>query len=378
MILLHAAPIVWSDIGGLGTSIPALVAAQNRQVDVDAALAITSRRPGQSPAVSFPLFGGKIEIDRNHRLNLPAPFDRPDLVVFHSTYLATQARLAARLHAVAIPYLICPRGGMTRFAQRFRWWKKRAANLLFFNRMVRRAAAIHCLTRGEAEASDRWPRPRFIVGNGVSIPPSNALATPGKKRGRRFLFIGRLHIEYKGLDMLIDACHAAALPLRRAGAVVAIYGPDCNGSTQKLASQIARLGIDDIVTLHGPVLGDEKAALLRDADVFLHPSRSEGHPMAVLEALAHGLPCLITPVTNMADEVVAANAGWSVTPTPNAIAVGLRQIAAVAPDTLQVCGTAARRMAVARYNWDEIAACSIAAYREYATANHTARRATAV
>ena len=44
--------------------------------------------------------------------------------------------------------------------------------------------------------------------------------------------------------------------------------------------------------------------------------------MAVLEALAMGVPCLVTPGTNMADEIAAAEAGWAVEPTAAGIAAG--------------------------------------------------------
>ena len=41
-------------------------------------------------------------------------------------------------------------------------------------------------------------------------------------------------------------------------------------------------------------------------DLFIHTFRFEGHPIAVLEALSYGIPCLLTPGTNMAGEVEAA------------------------------------------------------------------------
>jgi glycosyltransferase involved in cell wall biosynthesis len=124
--------------------------------------------------------------------------------------------------------------------------------------------------------------------------------------------------------------------------------------------------LDGLVKLSGPVVGDAKAALLRRADVFLHPSRSEGHPMAVLEALAYGVPCLVTPVTNMAEEVAAAGAGWKMEPSPQGIAAGIRKAVTDGIDALQAAGEKARRLAVENYGWDKIAARSVEAYRKYA------------
>ena len=366
MNVLHLGPVNWHDIGGLHVSIPALVAAQNRIDGVNAALAITVPGAGQAPDVDFNVFDQRIAVDDQGRLNLPAPFDRPDMAVFHSTYIPLHAAIAAKLRRAAIPYIICPRGGMTRWAHRFRWFKKRVADLLFFKRMVAGAAAVNCLTEGEAEASRGWRRPMFIAGNGTTLPPAIHLASPGTTAGRRLLFIGRLHIQYKGLDMLLAACSLVREALRETETTIELHGPDCDGSTRILRRQITALQLDELVTLHGPALGEVKASLLAASDVFLHPSRSEGHPMAVLEALGHGLPCLLTPVTNVADEVADAGAGWRVEPTPEGIATGLQQVLSVEDDALRQAGVAARRLAAENYCWDKTAARCVEAYRRCA------------
>ncbi|MBN2477082.1 MAG: glycosyltransferase [Pirellulales bacterium] len=366
MIVLHVAPIRWQEIGGLAVSIPALVAAQNSIDGVHAALAISTVDAGEPPEAGLPTFHGKIRLGRGGRLSLPDPFDRPDVVVFHSTYIPEHARLAARLRKAGIPYIICPRGGMTHYAQAYRSWKKKLANLFFFDRMVSRAAAVHYLSQGEAEVSRGWNRPKFVVGNGASIPPPAELATPGQSGQLRLVFIGRLHVQYKGLDMLLEACHDVRPELQRARALVELYGPDWRGSARLLAERITGLHLEDLVRLHGPVVDRVKASVLHHADVFLHPSRSEGHPMAVLEALAYGVPCLLTPVTNMAEEVAAAGAGWSVEPSPNGIADGLRQVLAAGRLPLQQAGAFARRLAAERYGWETVAAQSLQAYRRWA------------
>ena len=366
MILLHAAPIRWGSIGGLHVSIPALVAAQNRLDGVHAALAVTVAQRQQPPQLGFRVFDGKIRVDQSGRLNLPAPFDRPDLVVFHSTYIPAQAALArpaaskrhplrhlpARRHDALRP-IVSP-------LEEVVW-----ATLLFFDRMVARSRAVHCLTSGEAEATVGWNRPVFVVGNGIELPAESAVAAPGRSAGLRLVFIGRLHVQYKGLDMLLEACGRLRSELHAAGATVELYGPDDRGSVKLLQEQIVGLGLRDVVTLAGPVTGDQKTAILQRADVFLHPSRSEGHPMSVLEALAHGLPCLLTPATNMAEEVAAAGAGWRVEASVAAVADGIRRILSTDRPVLQQAGRNARQMAAANYGWDTIAARSVEFYRQW-------------
>jgi len=366
MILLHAAPITWGKIGGLQASIPALIAAQNRIDGVEAALAVTVPNATEHPRMTFPVFDGKISVGRAGRLNLPEPFDRPGLVVFHSTYIPAHATIAAQLRNAAIPYIVCPRGGLTRRSQATKRWKKKLGNLLFFNWVVANAAALHFLTEGEIDASTPWRRPRFVVGNGVEVPDESQLASPGKADNLRLLFIGRLHVDHKGLDMLLDACRLVRDDLHDAGARLELHGPDCSGSREILAERIRTLQLHEIVDLHGPCLADAKATLLKRADVFVHPSRTEGHPSSVLEAMSYGVPCLLTPNTNVAGRAVEAGAGWQVEPTAAGIAEGLMRILTADRTTLRTSGANARRLAVEQFAWPRVADQCLEQYRRFA------------
>ncbi|NLS97079.1 MAG: glycosyltransferase [Planctomycetaceae bacterium] len=392
MIILHAAPVKWGRLAGLSASVPGLVAAQNALPDVEAALLTTVSRDAWR-CDSFPVFGSAAICRRTGRPDLPAPFDRPDLVVFHSTYIPLHARLARYLRQAAIPYLICPRGGMTRYSHAGKRWKKTAANLLFFNRVVRGAKALQFLTPGEAEASAAWKAPFFVLGNGVDLPEFQSTDVAGQRQGtshaafsvetnagesglqlqpigkcrpRRIVFMGRLHIDHKGLDMLLHACALIARELAQAGIVVEIFGPDCGGSAKQLAAQIARDRTQEVVALRGPTSGADKMELLATTDVFVHPSRTEGQPMAVLEALAHGVPCLLTPNTNMAEAVEKAAAGWRIDASVEGIAQGLRSVIRLPGDVLSQAARNARSLAEKSFSWQEIARRSVAEYRRFA------------
>jgi glycosyltransferase involved in cell wall biosynthesis len=362
MIILHAAPVNWRKVAGLNASVPGLVAAQHALTDVEAGL-LTTVVGDSEPPCQFPVFQAQTVCRNTGRPDLPAPFDRPDLVVFHSTYIPLHARIARYLRRTSIPYVICPRGGMTRYAQSCKRWKKMAGNLLFFNGVVRGAQAVHCLTRGEEEASNAWHVPSFVVGNGVQLPE---LSVVPKTRPLRVVFMGRLHIDHKGLDLLVDACALIEKQLAEAGVVVELYGPDCDGSADRLAARIARFDIQNVVTLQGPVVGDAKGDLLRSTDVFVHPSRTEGHPSAVLEALAHGAPCLLTPSTNMADEVVGVGAGWRVAASVEGIARGLRAVISLPEHELAKAGENARALVENAFSWPDIARRAVAEYRRFA------------
>lgn len=365
MIVLHAAALTWGKIDGIGAAVPALIRAQHGMEGLRVALLHTGASRQPAPELGFSVFPRRGILGHPTRLVLPAPFDRPDLVVFHNTYIPFHAALARRLRRLGIPYVICPHGGMTRAAQRQKWFKKRLGNLLFFNRFVAHAQALHCLTPGEAAESDHWRRPTFVVGNGIALPDASELASPGRSAQLAIAYVGRLDMHHKGLDWLVDACGLVRAELRQRGACVQLRGPDVRRTAAKLQQRIADHQLQETVRILGPVVGDQKALLLRHSDVFLHTSRWEGHPMAVLEALAYGLPCLLTPGTNLAETVANAGAGWRVEPTPAGIAEGLRHVLRAAPCALQQAGRDARRLAEREFRWQQVAARVVEHYRRY-------------
>src|SRR5699024_7679048 len=103
----------------------------------------------------------------------------------------------------------------------------------------------------------------------------------------RLSYVGRLDVHIKGLDLLLRGLGRVRDQLQDGNVKVVLYGPDEGGSRETLSELIAQLNLRDIVTLGGVVSGRAKHEVLFSSDVFLHTSRSEGHPMAVLEALSH-------------------------------------------------------------------------------------------
>lgn len=319
--VLHIAPLDGNRGSGLNQAIPSLVRAQQAQGASVSVIGTGSKD------------GLRLVEDLEARLwsdlSKAAAEDRiggADIAVFHSTYIPAHAKIAKALRGASVPYIITPASGMTLAAARIKPWKKRLGNLLFFNRLVREATALHFLSKGEAQASAHWNKRSFVVGNGVDPAPASFARNVDPHEPVKFVFIGRLSIEQKGLDLLIEAWAAFKKELPDARASLHLYGPDHEGGKRWLESVIARLHVGDSVRIEGPVYGKEKEVTLSEASVFVHTSRFEGCPMAVLEALARGVPCLLTPGTFMADDVAATGAGLAVGADPQVISQALSAI----------------------------------------------------
>lgn len=358
--IVVAGPLSGKEASGLSLSIVGMVRALRRR---GASVMLVSTRRQASECDQR--IGSTLALLRSEFVDLLRRRE-VSVVAFQSTYIPLHAAMAYLCRRHGVPYVITPRGGMMAGAQKMKSLKKRAGNIVFFERMVRNAAAIHCLTDSEAADASRWGRPVFVVSNGVDLPEVQLVASPGSHRGVRCVFVGRLSTYHKGLDLLIDACAVAQGELRGHGALIEVYGPGGSKAIKDIRSRIVRQGVCDLVQLKGPVYGVSKALALRSADLFLHTSRFEGHPMAVLEALAHGVPCLVTTGTNVGDVIERSRAGYVAQPDAVSIAEALTTAVSLRDDLAQM-GRAARVLAEEDYSWDRVGAELLAQYRARGT-----------
>lgn len=254
--------------------------------------------------------------------NLPEPFSSPDIVVFEGFYSVKEVLFSCELRCKGIPYVIIPRSSLTLQAlHNHSWLKKKIAHWLLFNSFVKHALAIQFLTEREYKDSIKLNKNHVIIPNGFERP--SRVKEFFSDQGIRALFIGRIDIYHKGLDLIINACKKLQDELREAKFELIFYGP--NGRDhENFKLLIDKSGVSDFVKLRGEVSGKTKEQIILDSDVFVMTSRFEGHPMGLIEALAYGLPSLVTQGTNMADEIKKSDAGWVCGNAENDVCVALQ------------------------------------------------------
>jgi len=170
------------------------------------------------------------------------------------------------------------------------------------------------------------------------------------------VFLGRLHLQ-KGVDVLVDAFAQLRSNGRRCKLV--LIGPDY-GLLAALQKKIAHYNLSQDVILTGPVFGRLKLSALAGAACFCLPSRQEGFSMAILEAMAVGVPVVISEGCNF-PEVAEAGAGIVTQLDASKIADGLEYVLADAPRAA-LMGTHGRALVQSRYTWPEIAEQMLSAY----------------
>nr|WP_275993737.1 glycosyltransferase [Argonema antarcticum] len=173
------------------------------------------------------------------------------------------------------------------------------------------------------------------------------------------LFLSRLHYK-KRPDLLVQALGKLAAKQSKFHLVLAGSGE--TDYLNYLKSLVLSLGLTAETTFPGFVEGQDKDLLLQGADIFVLPSFSENFGIAVAEALAHGLPVIITPDIQIAPEIAAAKAGLvvegEVEPLANAIAQLL-----TSPQQRQDLGENGKDLVQRRYSWSAIASHLTGVYR---------------
>jgi D-inositol-3-phosphate glycosyltransferase len=186
---------------------------------------------------------------------------------------------------------------------------------------------------------------------------------PAAPRGRapRVLYAGRL-THRKGIDTLI----AALAEVPRAELVIA-GGPDRAGlggdpEVGRLRALADAYGVLGRVSFLGRVEHAELPALYRSADLMASVPWYEPFGIAVVEAMACGVPVVVSAVGGMADTVIDQRTGLHVPPRrPDRVAEALNRLLADA--SLRHClGAAGRERAVARYGQDRVVAATLRAY----------------
>jgi glycosyltransferase involved in cell wall biosynthesis len=282
----------------------------------------------------------------------------PEILHIHGVFshVTTAAASIARRHDV--PYVLRPAGTFDEACYRSnRWWLKEAFASLFTKRDLRKAASVHATSDAEAQTLRRLvPGDRVaVIPHGVELPPLERVqaaqplyeAFPNLRGQRIVLFMSRLAPK-KRPELVVQSMAI----LRRAGwdLKLLIAGHDA-GQEATTRAAVRRCGLDDSVLFVGFLQGDLKRAALAAAEVFVLPSLDENYGVAVVEALAHGTPAVVTPEVAAHTYVDRSGSGRTVDGTASAIASG---IAAVISNDARTLGTRGRDFVEQNLSWPAV------------------------
>lgn len=259
-----------------------------------------------------------------------------------------------------VPYTVRTMGQLSPWALAQSQRKKQIYLRLIERRNLQRAAAIHCTSEGEAQDVRNFGLNNPLITLPLGVQPPTDRPTARQELHDTYqvplerpivLFLSRLHYK-KRPDLLLQALAELTQQGHDFHAILA--GSGTAEYETYLQDLIGSLNLTDRVSLPGLVIGAAKEILLQGSDLFVLPSFSENFGIAVAEALAAGLPVVLTPGVQIAPEIAAANAGIVVegelAPLRDAIAQLLKS-----PELRQSLGQNGRDLVAERYSWSAIA-----------------------
>ena len=285
-----------------------------------------------------------------------------DLVVFHEVYYIPYHRIARKLIKKQIRYIVIPHGSLTREAQMQKTLLKKVFNLVWGNYFIKNASMIQFLSESERQRSSNFNiKKSEVIPNGIDNVKIVERKRNETEKKLKLLFIGRLSIYYKGLDLLLEACSTIREQMLRYNVQLDIYGTDFENGKVQLKKWVKEYQLESCVHIHDGIYGEEKHDILLSHDIFIQPSRSEGLPMGILEAMEYGLPVIVTPGTTFYDIVKEEDCGWSVQGTVQDIANCMSDIIEDKSGIKRMSLNA--QMLVARkYTWEKIIDMTCACY----------------
>jgi glycosyltransferase involved in cell wall biosynthesis len=386
MKILHVIPSIALVRGGPSQVVFAMVKALRNQ-GIDAEIATTNDNGAdlldvplgqlieyqKVPVWFFPRFSPKINAIREFAFSaqlttwLWQNINQYDVIHIHAifSYPSTMGMFIARLKN--IPYICRPIGQLCQWSLQQGYRKKQIYLNLIEKSNIQHSKALHLTTEAEFQELKRlnFKIDHFILPLGMSIAETivNAQQKLRDKLGIAsdeaiILFMSRIHPK-KGLDYLLQAL--AKLKTYPFKLIIAGSGsPEYEIEIKKLITEIK---LNDHIYFTGFVDGEIKNLLLQGSDLFALTSYSENFGIAVLEALAAGLPVLVTPGVALASLVENNQLGYVTSLEIEQIVLHLEQF--LKDRTMaKIMGDRSRKLVQERYSWEQIANRLIKIYQK--------------
>jgi glycosyltransferase involved in cell wall biosynthesis len=236
-----------------------------------------------------------------------------DLVHIHALFSFPSITAARAARRRGVPYIIAPVGTLARWGRTHRHpLMKRVSLFLFERRIMRHASAMQFTSEKEKSealeiASTRHP---VVVPNPVDAPTDGSPEAifkrfPVLRERRVILFLSRID-QTKGLDILIESLTTVRETFPDVALLIA--GSGDAKLERRLRDLSNTLGLDDEILWTGFVTGEDKAAAFSVAEIAVLPSRSESFGIAAVEALAEGIPVVVSNGVAIANHLNASGA----------------------------------------------------------------------
>lgn len=307
------------------------------------------------PVSSLPWLGQRYAYSAPLGRALRQETGRCDLLHIHSIWLYPTLAASRACRSYGVPYVLSPCGALDPYSLSVRRAAKQLYGAWFERKNLQGAAALHFTSPQEQRRSETFGSDVRSAVIPRSLDLSRIPEIPAEQRpewgGRKvLLFLGRLHPK-KRLDIAVEAF--ARLCKLRGDVQLVIAGAD-EGSAPAASRIAAEAGVRDRVSFLGMAGPTQRWALYKSASLFLLPSEDENFGMSALEAMACGVPVLLSAHVGLAEEVSSARAGRVLNAGPDEWATAAHELLE-RPGQAAEMGQAGRRLVEQKFSTREVA-----------------------
>lgn len=251
--------------------------------------------------------------------------------------------------------------------------KKELVLALFERKNLKTAHCLIACSKKEAVSLREFglSQPIVILPNGVSDSllreDLSIRGNPDIKRKygikidtKVLLFLSRIH-PFKGLSLFLKSILTIKDDFIRNGWIFVISGIDELNHEAELQAFVKENDMESIVKFIGPQYKKDKINIFDAADCFILPSRGENFGIAVIEALARGLPVITTTATPW-EELLTNNCGWWVPRAQKDFVGAILELFSKDKRRLMEMGQNGIELVAKKYTWSDVTRQSLCVY----------------
>ena len=295
-----------------------------------------------------------------------------DVIHFHLVWSLKVIIIARYAVKLGLKYIIVAHGYLDEWSINEKYIKKKLFIKLFLQYAYKSACASFFSTKEEYIDARKNIKCTniFVIPNGVNLNIFSAKKNKEKnikKKKRKIIYFGRIH-KKKGIEILLNAIKS--LPVDFFDSFYfEITGPGESKYVDIIKNIIKESNLEQKVNLRSPINRNEKIKYLSNSDIFILPSFEEGDSIALKEALAAGLPVIISQQCRM-NIVEEYNAGLVIESNTDSVLKALIKIATL---DLEKMGQNAKKLIREKYDNTECSMRLLQIYEDIYTGSHESK-----
>lgn len=285
---------------------------------------------------------------------------QPEVFHTNSCWMPLSALTAIWAKQVGYKVVYTPHGMLVPWSMKYHAWKKIPAKWLFQHKGIAISDVIHATAESEKKnlLDLGWNNNIQVIANCIRLEEVDLKQSWSRKKN--ILFLGRVH-EVKGVNFLVEAI--AHLKDELAEYTITIAGPSEGNYVNELKKTAQNLGVLGMIQFIGPIYGEKKWSLYRNADLLVLPSFTENFGIVVPEALASGTPVITTKGTPW-EELNQYKCGWWVDIGTQPLVNALQEFLSCSEADLKAMGVSGRKLVEKNYTSQSVAAEFLKMYED--------------